>query len=84
MPREALRENLKKLHTELASVDNLDEELQTLLKQAADDIEQALGDEPRASGRPQLDELALRFEADHPRLSSILGEIADTLSKLGI
>ena len=87
MPREALRENLTKLHTELASVENLDEELHALLRSVAADIENVLGDEDAAathSRRAQLEDVAVKFEADHPRLASILGELADTLSKLGI
>lgn len=87
MPREALRENLTKLHTELASVENLDEELHALLRSVAADIEKVLGDEDAVethSPRAQLEEVAVKFEADHPRLASVLGELADTLSKLGI
>ena len=87
MPREALRENLTKLHTELESVENLDEELHPLLRRVADDIEKILGDEQPVETHPrraQLDEIALKFEADHPRLASVLGELADTLAKLGI
>jgi len=86
MHKENLRENLKKLHTELASLDNLDEELDTLLRQVAEDIEQVIGDapvEPR-SGKEQLQEMAIKFETDHPRLGTILSELADTLSKLGL
>ena len=88
MPREALRENLTRLHTELESVENLDEELHTLLRRVANDIEKVLGEEEPAEEphprRAQLDEIALKFEADHPRLASVLGELADTLAKLGI
>ena len=87
MPREALRENLTKLHTELESVENLDEELHALLRRVADDIEKVLGDEEPVEAHPRrahLDEIALKFEADHPRLASVLGELADTLAKLGI
>jgi len=87
MPKEALRENLTKLHTELAAVENLDEELHALLRSVAADIEEVLGDEAAVethSRREQLEDVAVKFEADHPRLASLLGELADTLSKLGI
>ena len=86
MHREALRENLRKLHTELASVEELDEDLHTLLRQVADDIENTLGDEAveAHSVRAQLEDAAVKFEADHPRLAGILSELADTVNKLGI
>ncbi len=86
MHRDALRENLKKLHTELASVEEFDEDLHTLLRQVADDIEEMLGDETVEvhSVRAQLEGAAVKFEADHPRLAGILGELADTVNKLGI
>ena len=87
MPREALRESLTKLHTELESVENLDEDTHALLRRVADDIEKVLEEEQAVEAPPRrahLDEIALRFEADHPRLAGILGELADTLAKLGI
>jgi hypothetical protein len=31
-----------------------------------------------------LREAALRLEAEHPRLASALGQLSDTLAKLGI
>jgi hypothetical protein len=86
MHRDALRENLRKLHSELASVEELDEDLHTLLRQVADDIEKMLGDEAveAHSVRARLEDAAVKFEADHPRLAGILGELADRVTKLGI
>jgi len=87
MPKETLRKNLKDLQTELSSAEQkLDTELHTLLRGVAEDIEHLLGDEPAAprSGKEQLEEIALKFESDHPRLASIVGEVADTISKMGI
>lgn len=86
MPRDALRKNLTRLHAELESVENLDEDTHALLRRAASDIEKVLGDDEADahSPRAQLNEIAVRFEAEHPRLASILSELADTLSKLGI
>ncbi len=86
MPRETLREDLRRLHTELRSVEDLDEDLHTLLRQVAGDIEEALGKDVNETRthRPQLEALATRFEAGHPRLARILSELTDTISKLGI
>ena len=87
MHRETLRENLRKLRTELASAaENLDENLHTLLRGVADDIERVLGGKAAEAhaARERLEKIAVKFEANHPRLAKILGEMADTLGKLGI
>ena len=89
--REILRDDLKKLHAELPSAaenldEDLDEDLHALLREVAEDIEQIIGGEAveANSRRERLEKLTFKFEADHPRLAHILGEIADTLGKLGI
>ncbi len=87
MPRETLRENLRKLRTELASAaENLDENLHTLLRGVADDIERVLGGKAveAHAARERLEKIAVKFEANYPRLAKILSETADTLGKLGI
>lgn len=87
MHRKNLRETLKKLRLELDStVNSLDGQLHAALEEVADDIETALGDEPVEvrSGKARLQEMAVKFETDHPRLANILGELTDTLSKMGI
>jgi len=87
MHKQNLRVTLEKLRLELDStVNSLDDQLHTALKEVADDIETALGDEPIEvrSGKEQLQEMAVKFETDHPRLANILGELTDTLSKMGI
>jgi NTP pyrophosphatase (non-canonical NTP hydrolase) len=87
MHKEKLKENLQKLRLELASTaSTLDDELHASLKEVADDIETALGDEPTAArpGKQQLQEMAVKFETEHPRLANILGELTDALSKMGI
>ncbi len=52
----------------------------------ADDIERALGGKAveADSGRERLEKIAVKLEAEHPRLANILGEMADTLGNLGI
>ncbi len=87
MHKENLRVTLEKLRLELnSSVHNLDDQLHATLKEVADDIETALGDEPVEvrPGKEQLQEMAVKFETDHPRLANILGELTDALSKMGI
>ena len=87
MHRKNLRETLKKLRLELDStVNSLDGQLHAALEEVADDIETALGDGPVEvrSGKARLQELAVKFETDHPRLANIPDELTDTLSKMGI
>ena len=69
-----------------STVNSLDGQLHAALEEVADDIETALGDGPVEvrSGKARLQELAVKFETDHPRLANILGELTDTLSKMGI
>ena len=86
MHKENLRQHLSNLHTELASVKNLDEEMESLLRQVADDIEGVIADRPVEASpvKDRLGEMAVSFEAEHPQLAGILTQLADTLSKLGI
>jgi hypothetical protein len=87
MQKENAKNSLARLRSELtASVEELDQEVHDVANALADEISEALGDEPTESrpGREQLEELAVKFETDHPRLSAIVLELADALGKLGI
>ncbi len=90
MPKKALQQQLTDLHGALASTAELDPELRTLLKEVAGDIENVLGEETPAAAstadqlRARVQRATVDFEAEHPHLSHILGDLADTLSKLGI
>lgn len=91
MPRQALRKHLADLHDELASAGDLDPALRQQLRDVADDIESLLGEpspEPMAAAGSQLRErlrrVTVEFEAEHPRLAHVIGDVADTLTKLGI
>lgn len=91
MPRQALRKHLAELHDELASAGNLDPALRQQLRDVADDIESLLGEPspaPAAAAGGQLRErlrlATVEFEAEHPRLAHVIGDVADTLTKLGI
>jgi hypothetical protein len=85
----SLDQILAELHEALeASGEDLDPEVREELRQAAVEIEAALG----SPGERELsDSLAdslraglERFEESHPRLTAIVGRIADALSDLGI
>jgi len=86
MTQQTLKRNLQQLHRELASGESLDKETRELLAEVAGDIELILADKAGSTEniRDRIESAAWRFEADHPSLAATLGEIADTLSKLGI
>ncbi|MDH3418194.1 MAG: DUF4404 family protein [Gammaproteobacteria bacterium] len=91
MPKKALQQQLTELHGALASTAELDPELRALLKEVSGDIQTLLGGEASAEEASTADQLQARvrratvdFEAEHPRLAHILGDLADTLTKLGI
>ncbi|MFW2406013.1 MAG: DUF4404 family protein [Gammaproteobacteria bacterium] len=89
MAREKLQRLIATLQEELGSAQTIDEDSKKALQQLMLDVEEiASGDAPpsgdRASAAGQLENATLQFESEHPKLSMILGEIVDTLGKLGI
>jgi len=89
MAKEKLQRLIGSLHEELGSADSLDTESRELLQQLMNDIERIATGEPaetasHESAAGQLENASLRFESEYPKLSMILGEIMDTLGKLGI
>ena len=86
-----LKAHLKTLHRSLSETEEVDEELQMLLRQLDGDIKHVL--ERRAdqdldantyglSSRTQ--ELSARFTARHPNVASALRELGNMLSSMGI
>ena len=86
-----LKLRLKALHRQLQETDDVDPELETLLRQLDGDIDKVL--ERRSeqeldnntyglSSRTQ--ELAARFNARHPNVSTGLRELGNILSNMGI
>ena len=86
-----LKTRLKALHRQLQETGDVDPELETLLRQLDGDIDKVL--ERRAdqefdnntyglSSRTQ--ELAARFNARHPNVSTGLRELGNILSNMGI
>ena len=89
MDPDQLHRILAKLHDELATADSVDDESRALLKTLAGDVERLAGEtettaEEHESATDQLNELAVRFESEHPKLSHALGEVVDALGRLGI
>jgi len=86
VPKKTLRINLERLREELATPDALDPETRQMLASVAADIDRVLGEEDvqHASLPAKLEELTIRFEANHPKLAGIISEVADALAKIGI
>lgn len=86
MPRETLQRNLTQLHKELETADTLDDQTRESLAQLAEDIQRVLADESadHRSLAERIETTALEFEASHPRLSRLFGEVTDALAKIGI
>jgi hypothetical protein len=87
MDKAKLQHLLADLHRELSGATSLDAESRGMLEQVLQDIRNLA---PAAPGKvpegatEQLREAALRLEAEHPRLATTLGQLGDTLAKLGI
>jgi hypothetical protein len=81
-----LRDLLAQLHTRLHDAKSVDSSSRELLKAVATDIESALA---RSGVRPlsaesKLEELAARFEVEHPALAEAMRDVVDALGKAGI
>ena len=87
MSNEDIRRALTNLHTALESTDDVDPELEALLKDVDADIHRVL-DEDSDDGleglQERLDGLAADFAAQHPQAERFLRELVDALGKLGI
>lgn len=90
MSKEHLHELLEELHKELESTESVDSDNRSLLAGLALEIREVLdraaGDE--SEGEESLPERLLDvgrdFEDSHPRLVSLIGRVADALSKIGV
>lgn len=91
MNRSELEALLKKLQSELASGQPVDEALRTSLRQLDQDIQQVLGSGSPLSNTDSDETLAqraqdidARFSAEHPYLANTLRDVMDMLGKMGI
>jgi chromosome segregation ATPase len=96
---ENLKSHLKDLHTNLSQTSDVDEELQTLLRQLDGDIQTLLERRTVAEAQADLEanaasdtygiaertqELTARFAVEHPRLEPALRELGRLLANMGI
>jgi hypothetical protein len=86
MNRQPLLDKLEQLRNELAA-SQLDDKTHAQLSSLVADIERALESEEGQSDEPlsaQAEDMVLKFEANHPQLTSALNQVAVALSNLGI
>ena len=88
MPRQRLLQTIEQLHSELADMEQVDAQTRAALGQVTDAIKKQLDDDPQAvegeSLGQQLQDFMLGIEADHPRLTRAVNQVADALANLGI
>lgn len=90
MDRNKLLETLKNLHTELERAESVDEESNQLLHTVMNDIRRLVdeGDVSASDAGKSINErlkkVAVKFEADHPRVAMTMNEVLDALNKMGI
>ena len=90
MDQKALTEKLRELRAQLAAKNDADPQTLALLEEVTADLDR-LHDEDQLSTREDVDSvsgrvqnLLTKFEAEHPRLTSVLQQILDGLARLGI
>ncbi|MCC2954755.1 DUF4404 family protein [Massilia sp. IC2-477] len=86
-----LKAHLKALHRQLQETRDVDPELETLLRQLDGDIDRALAlreenqrDENTYGLSSRTQELAARFNVNHPTVSAGLRQLGNMLSNMGI
>lgn len=93
MDTNELNDTLASLHDELTHGQQLNDESRERLQVLLDDIRATLNRDPSTpatvpsadhSLSDRLQEALVEFEAAHPKLSQMIGRIADGLSNLGI
>lgn len=90
MQKEKLCELLEQLHNELENASTVDISTQKLLKDLSNDIQKILKESELSNIKDQetiiekLRQIIHNFEDAHPTLTSVLGQILDSLSKMGI
>lgn len=90
MDDEKTRELLQQLQDEINNLQELDQQDSELLKDIDNDIRQLLersGETPldvHPGVVQRLEDAISRFEVTHPRLTSIISKLMDTLSTAGV
>ncbi len=85
MPREQLKKDLEELQHELESMDEMDEELRERLQAISGQIDRLTEGEdgPLEELLEDVEERALVFENEHPRIAGILKRMVSALEAIG-
>jgi hypothetical protein len=90
MEKQQLIARLQHLHDELSRTQRVDPETLALLAALTDDVDRLLDGESEAAAADMdpvshgLRDLMLKFESEHPEVSSAIGKVADALAAIGI
>ncbi len=97
MDPKVLRDQLSKLHEELAKVRHVDPRSNQLMVEVLRDIQRLLEQQRAAGAAPaqpsppasatlpeRLEKVAVQFEADHPTLAASSRRLIDLLGKAGL
>lgn len=83
-----LDQALDTLRAELRALDSGDDKARERLEELIRDVESARADPQKAGSQAslgaRLKASVLHFEASHPRLAGVMGELVETLSNMGI
>jgi Domain of unknown function (DUF4404) len=87
MEKKRLLETLDALRVEVAQSSEVDPQMLSELRQLTDELRNSLDEQGTAAAAVEtpggLKDLLLRFEAEHPQLSSAVGKVADALAAMG-
>jgi hypothetical protein len=84
---EKLRQTVKELEEELASVEAFDDETRQMLEEAVSEIQTVLQEEGELEPDSVIERLRSaeqEFQVSHPTLSGIVARMIDALGQLGI
>jgi hypothetical protein len=90
MDKQQLRDRLQQLHQELQQVETVDAQDREELQKLGADIRKLLDSQEDHQANPdegfveRLREGIERFEAKHPDLTLMMGQLADMLARMGI
>lgn len=89
MNQDNLVDRLQELRSTLEQTPSLEENLRTQLQGLIADIEHAIASDPHDAGEQgvltdRTHDFMLKFETDHPQLTSALNHLASALANLGI
>jgi hypothetical protein len=90
MPKAQLRERIQELLGELEQVETADQGARDRLASVLQDIREAIEETGGEDSGEQesllerLNEATRHFEESHPKLTAMVGRVADSLSNLGI